>query len=149
MRNIHRADDVFVQKAKNSRDDPIMGNISSKLIATKEVLEKSGLMDSKQFSGFGAESESENSDPCSRLRSIVQQQYKSETKKDKRKIVKHGGLGPIAMVALPALGALAGELAKDLYSLIKSKITGSGIKMPYHKTKKQRIEFLKDVVNKL
>ena len=28
MKNIWKADDEFIQKAKNSRDDPIMGNIS-------------------------------------------------------------------------------------------------------------------------
>ena len=36
MRNIHRADDVFINKAKNSRDDPIMGNVSSKLMSAKK-----------------------------------------------------------------------------------------------------------------
>ena len=75
LNNIWRADDVFVNKAKNSRNDPIMGNICSKLIATKEGLEKAGIMDSKRFSGFGKTEDdevSENSDPVAKLRSMVQ-----------------------------------------------------------------------------
>ena len=44
MRNIHRADDVFINKAKNSRDDPIMGKVSSKLMSTKKILESANLL---------------------------------------------------------------------------------------------------------
>ena len=51
INNIHRADDVFIQKAKNSRDDPIMGAISSKLIAGKKKLEEMG-MDTKNLQWF-------------------------------------------------------------------------------------------------
>ena len=36
MRNIRKADDIFIERSKHRRDDPIMGNIASKLIATKE-----------------------------------------------------------------------------------------------------------------
>ena len=42
INNIHRADDVFIEKAKNSRDDPIMGAVSSKLIARKKEVRKDG-----------------------------------------------------------------------------------------------------------
>lgn len=145
MRNIHRADDVFIHKAKNSRDDPIMGKISSKLIATKEGLEKAGLMDTKRFSGFGAEEGSENADPVARLRVLVQEQYKKDTKKDK---IQKGGVLPLVPIGIAVASALAGKLSGDLYDWIKSKITGSGMKVPYHKTKKQKIQFIKEVVNK-
>ena len=50
MVNIWKADDEFVRKAYNSKDEPIMGPLSSKLISTKESLEKNNLMDTKRFS---------------------------------------------------------------------------------------------------
>ena len=86
MRNIHRADDVFINKAKNSRDDPIMGKVSSKLMSAKKGLEEAGLMDTKQFSGFGAEEGSENADPVARLREIVKKEYKTDAKRVKKKV---------------------------------------------------------------
>ena len=73
MKNIWHSDDVFIQKSKNSHDDPIVGNIASKLIQTKENLEKHQLMDTARFSGMGSD---ESTDPVQRLRDIVKQQYK-------------------------------------------------------------------------
>ena len=40
MANIWKGDDEFVTKAYNSKDEPIMGPLASKLIQTKESLEK-------------------------------------------------------------------------------------------------------------
>ena len=79
IKNIHMADDVFIQKARNSRDDPIMGVVSSKLIATKKKLEETGMLNTNQFSGMGTSEEPENTDPVFKLREIVKQQYKNRT----------------------------------------------------------------------
>ena len=84
MKNIWKADDKFIEKAKNSKDEPIMGPLASKLIATKEVAEKSGLMESRTFTGFGSEQEPENSDPVARLRQIVSAEYKTQAKKTRK-----------------------------------------------------------------
>ena len=147
LNNIWRADDVFVNKAKNSRNDPIMGNISSKLIATKEGLEKAGIMDSKRFSGIGKnedDDESVNSDPVKKLRDFVKHQYKTERKKENKKKIQKGGIAPVLIpIAVAGLSAIAGKLGQklteDLYNWIKSKITsGSGVKIPYHRTKQQK-----------
>ena len=149
MKNIWHSDDVFVQKSKNSRDDPIVGNISSKLIATKEGLEKAGVMNTKTFSGFGTTEESENSDPCYRLRYLVKEQYKNEAKQENKKKVQKGGfLIPLIPLATTALSALIAKAVPDIYDFIKSKISGSGYKMN-HKTLKDKKLFLKDFANQL
>ena len=101
-----------------------MGNISSKLIATKEMLEKNGIMDTKQFSGFGKK-ETKPTDPAARLRQLVKTKYKGQLKHDKK---QSGGVLPLAPIAIAALGAVAGEIVKDIYGLIKRKLSGSGMK---------------------
>ena len=145
MKKVWEADDKFI-RAMDRDTTELMAPIAGRLIQAKEIAEKLGAPTS--FSGFGAEEEPENSDPVARLRRLVNEQYKSETKKDKKKL-QRGGVAPLLAIGLPVLGAVAGELAKDLYSFIKSKVTGSGVKMPYHKTKRDGIQFIKDVVNKL
>jgi len=144
--NIHRADDVFINRAKNSRDDPIMGKIASRLIQTKKGLEQAGVIDTKTFSGFGAEEEP--NDPVKRLREMVKKEYKPEKKNDKR--IKKGGFLPaLVPIGVAIASALGSKLAGDLYDFIKSKVTGSGHKVPHLKTKKQRVEFVKEVVNNI
>ena len=146
INNIWKSDSIFIDKAKNSRDDPIMGAVSSKLIAGKKKLEESGLLNTTQFSGFGTHEEEENSDPVARLRNLVEQEYKSETKHKK---TQKGGfiLAPLAIGAATAIGS---KLAGELYDFVKKKLTsGSGVKVPYHKTRQQKIEFIKEVINKL
>ena len=131
LNNIWRADDVFIEKARTQNDDPIMGNIASKLISTKEKLEKANMIDTKRFSGMGA-------DPTARLKELVKSKYRNEERKQHK---MHGGLGPLAVVALGALGAVAKELAVDLYKAVRKKSTGSGIKFN-HKTHDERKKFL-------
>ena len=150
IQNIWKADDEFIENARNSKDEPIMGHLAAKLISTKRTLEKTGLMDSKVFSGFGAEEGSENGDPVARLRLLVQQQYKTDTKKDKKGKTQKGGILPALIpIGVAIASTLAGKLSSDLYDFIKKKITGSGTKVPYHKSKQQRIDFIKEIVNKL
>ena len=149
MKNVWHADDVFIEKARNSRNDPVMGKIASKLIATKEGLEKAGVMDTKQFTGFGAAEEEEIIDPVARLRSLVQSEYKTE-KKDKNKKLQKGGILPALIPIGIAIGsALAGKITSDVYDFIKKKVTGGSYKMPIHKTKKEKVDFLKEFVNSI
>ena len=101
-------------------------------------------MDTKVFSGFG-----EGSDPVSKLRKIVEEQYKIDEKKEKKnKIKQTGGLIPLAAIGLPIIGALASEIVKDLYGVIKRKLTGSGVKMN-HKTIKDKKIFVQDIINNI
>ena len=141
INNVWAADDKFVNQAANSKNEVIMGPIASKLIQTKENLEKAG-MDTKRFSGFGT-------DPVARLRQLARKHYNKQQrtvdkKEPQNKLIK-GGIGPLAAIAIPALGALAGKLTSDLYDFVKRKITGSGIKMN-HKTQKDQKEFLLNLI---
>ena len=87
------------------------------------------------FEGLGAES----NDSAFRLRALVNENYKIEKKQ------KGGFILPIAAVAAPALGMLAGKILQDLYGVIKKKITGSGIKMN-HKNNNDKKEFILDII---
>ena len=61
LNNIWRADDIFIEKARTQNRDPIIGKLASKLISTKENLEKANMLNTKRFSGMGG-------DPTARLR---------------------------------------------------------------------------------
>jgi hypothetical protein len=128
LRNIWKADDEFVEHASNSRDDPIIGNLSAKLISAKENLEKKGILDTKKFEGFGKR------DPTHRLKMIAMKQNDQE-----------GGFAwaPLIPILAPILGSLAGKAFDAIYN----KIKGSGYSIPYHRTEKDRLEFLKKLIN--
>ena len=122
-----------------------MGKIASKLIEKKEQLEKSGLLDSHKFSGFGAnqDDEEESSDPAQRLKDLVKHKYKNELKRD-HKIIKHkrdqsGGLAPIL---IPIVASIVGTLAGKIFDTIKEKIRGSGYDLPHLKNKDEKHEFV-------
>lgn len=53
MNKIWSADDEFIRDSKNSRDDPEMGNLSSKLISLKKIGEKTHILPTTVFSGAG------------------------------------------------------------------------------------------------
>ena len=118
IQNVWKADDIFVQKSKNSKDEVVMGPVASKLIATKEALEKSGILDTKTFTGFGSNEEG-SVDPVSRLRNIVKEQYAVDERKERKieKNAQHGGSAD-----LPVIGKVANELVKNLYNVINKKI---------------------------
>jgi len=54
----------------------------------------------------------------------------------------------LAVVAIGALGAVAKELAVDLYKAVRKKLTGSGIKFN-HKTHDERKKFLIEVMKNI
>ena len=120
---------------KKSRDDPVVGKLSSKLIQTKKNLEQHNLLDSRRFSGFGksgtseTSETSENSDPVAKLRAMVQTKYKKELKHDRK---QRGGFLPLAAIATAAAGALASKLVGDLYEYVKKKFSGKGYTVPNH-----------------
>jgi len=146
IKNVWRADDVFIDKARNSKDDPIMGKITSKLMATKKGLEVAQVLPTTTFSGFGAEEEI--TDPVARLRKLAQKESKPD-KKNSKKVQKGGFLPLLAPVGIAIASAVGSKLAGDLYDFIKSKITGSGYKVPHHKTKAKRVQFVKEIVNSI
>ena len=114
-----------------------MGAVSSKLSAGKKKLEEME-MDTVQYSGFGASEEPENSDPIARLRILAQQEYKAEVKHKK---TQKGGFLPLVPIATAAAGALAAKITSELFDFVKKKISGSGVKIPNHKTKKEQLVF--------
>jgi hypothetical protein len=50
---IWKADNEFIDRAKRSKDDPVVGKVASGMIAAKMYAEKAGLMSTRQFSGAG------------------------------------------------------------------------------------------------
>ncbi len=154
MKNIHRADDVFINRAMNSRDDPIMGKITGTIIGMKKQYEQATGKPSK-FSGLDPNIADESpvavqegsGDPVARLRSIAQQ-YRVVDRKEKKRLQK-GGVLPLIPIGIAVAGTIASKLASDLYDFVKKKVTSGGGRIPYHKTQKQKIEFLKDFVNSI
>ena len=145
MKKVWEADDKFIRAMDRDTTEP-MAPVAGRLIQAKEIAEKLGAPTT--FSGFGTEQEPENADPVARLRQIVSAQYKTEAKNNNRK-VQRGGFLPLIPIATAVASAIAGKLASELFDFVKSKVTGSGVKVPHYKTKRQRIEFLKEVVNNL
>ena len=90
IKNVWHADDVFINNAKNSRDDPAMGKIASKLISTKKRLEQSGLMDTKQFSGLVLKKNLKMLIPWHAFVTLFKKEYKTDTKKGKKVNNKKG-----------------------------------------------------------
>ena len=99
-----------------------------------------------QFSGMGTSEEPENTDPVYKLRQIVKEQYKTE---NKHKKAQKGGFAFLAPVAIAGLSTIAGKLSGDIYDWLKKKVTGSGMKIPYHKTRAQKIQFMKEFINSM
>ena len=91
---------------KQDPDEP-MAAVASKLISTKRTLERSHIIPTKVFEGFGESGNDENLDPALRLRELVQAKYKNELNKDHR-IINHkrnqsGGMPPILIQLLQVL----------------------------------------------
>ena len=82
------------------------------------------------------DTESERSDPTARLKALVIKSQK-------------GGIAFLGPMAVAAASALAAKLTDSLYDWIKGKIQGHGIKVKHHKTKQQRIKYLKDFINSI
>ena len=68
----------------------------------------------------------------------------------KHEKTQKGGFLPLVPIATAAVGALTAKITAELYDFVKKKLTtGSGIKIPNHKTRQQKIEFIKEIVNNL
>ena len=80
------------------------------------------------------------------MRALVQQKFKKELKQNKK--TQHGGLGPLALAALPVAGALAGEIVKYIYHYVKKKVFGGKMKIN-HKSKNEQQDFLIQVLKKV
>ena len=149
MKKVWKADDEFIDEMNNDNEEP-MAPIAGKLIQLKQTGEKLGVLPTTKFTGFGTEEETvEKADPCKKLRELVQSEYSTKPKNNCKK-KQHGGVLPILpALAVGALTAIAGKLSGDIYDFIKGKITGHGVKVPYHKTKTEKIKYLKDFVNSI
>ena len=120
-----KADDEFIKEAVRSNVQPL-GAISAGLIKAKEIGEKTGIINTKTFSGLGNKISfttkdgklvnfTKKTDPTARLKAIAG--AGSKTKK------QSGGLGPLA---IGVISALAGTALDKLFGLIKDKMSGSG-----------------------
>jgi hypothetical protein len=102
---IWSADDKFIAKARNSTDDPKMGNIAATMIGLKEKGEKIGILPTRVFSG--------GRDPAHRLREYANASANEQS----------GGFGPIASILIPIVASLGAEAISSLFH----KITGKGM----------------------
>ena len=137
LQKVWNVDDKFVNAMNNITNEK-MAPLAGSLISTKQNLEKMGILPSTVFEGFGAES----NDPAFRLRALVNENYKKEKKQ------KGGFILPIAAVAAPALGMLAGKILQDIYGLIKKKFSGGSIKFN-HKNNNDKKEFILDIIKQI
>ena len=144
INNIWKADDKFIQQSSTQQDDPIVGKLASGFISTKEKLEKANLLDSNRFSGMGKE---ENNDPTAKLKELINKTYKTQSKKENKKIVK-GGMIPLAIVGIAIASALIGKITGEMYDVIKKRLTGKGIKMD-HKNDDDKKCFVQDFMNEI
>jgi len=97
INNIWHGDEVFINRARSQRDDPIVGKLAAKLIQTKENLEKANLLDTRKFEGFG-------NDPAARSSKMVYIKYY----KKKKKTIQQGGILPVvAAIGTAAASVLA------------------------------------------
>ena len=157
-KKIDEADNKYVHDSWNDPDEPILGKLASTAVYLKNKAENVGILPTRLISGFGTQAENqeedddEPKDPCLKLRQLVKHQYSHEKRKAKKQLIKtqHGGLAPIVIAGLTALvGALGKKFGEDAYEFVKKKIQGKGHSIPYHKTRKEKIEFLKQLVNSL
>ena len=146
IKKVWAADDNFISAMNRDHEEP-MSKIAGKLIRIKQTAEKLGAP-TTQFTGFGVAEEEEIIDPVARLRDLVKSEYKTE-KKGKSKKLQRGGVLPLIPIAMAIGSAVAGKLAGDLYDFVKKKVTGGSYKMPIHRTKKEKVEFLKKFVNSI
>ena len=145
LNKIWQADDKFVDEMKYDYEEP-MAPIAGKLIQTKEFMEKTGVLPTKTFSGFGEES----ADPTFKLKQLVKEKYMADEKVDRRKKkIQKGGVLPLLPIGVAVASAIAGKLASDLYDFVKKKITGKGYAVPNHRTRNQKKQFLLDVIKQI
>ena len=102
---------------KQDPDEP-MAPIASRLIKTKESLEKAHMLPTTVFEGFG-----EKSDPTARLKQMVEEQYitKSQNRRTRKNKTQSGGFIPLIPIGVSILGALAGKVIGDVYDLVNKR----------------------------
>ena len=129
---------------KQDPDEP-MAKIASKLISTKRTLERSHLLPTRVFEGYGAnqDDEEESSDPALRLRELVKERYKKELKRD-HKIIKHkrDQSGGFAQILVPIAASVLATLAGKVYDTIRDRIKGKGYDLPHLKNKDEKHDFV-------
>ena len=141
------ADQKFIDAMDRDTEEP-MAKIAGKLIQAKRFAERDAkILPTTVFEGFGEKEEV--SDPTARLKALVKEQYKIDERKDrKRKLIK-GGLLPLAPIGIAIASSVATKLVSDLYDLIKHRLTGSGYKVPHHKTNQLRVKYVNEIVNSI
>ena len=122
----------------NQDTEEPMAPIAGKLIQLKRSAEQAQVLPTTVFEGFGTKEEG-STDPVAWLRNIVKERYAVDERKERKRKLQKGG-NPLLAVGLPVVGALASEIVKDLYNVIKRKIFGGEIN---HKTVQSQKHFIK------
>ena len=145
MQKVWDADDKFINAMNEDNEEP-MAPIAGKLIELKKTAEQLGAPTT--FSGFGATDNEKikKADPIFKLKQLLQEHYKTEERKERKQKIQKGGIGPLLAIGLPVLGALASEIVKDIYGVVKKKMFGGKLK---HKSLKTQKFFLKYFVNSI
>ena len=146
MEFIWNADDNFRRDVVKDTADP-MSKVAEKLIHLKEIGEKTGAIATTRFTGFGANPRQRKADPAKRLRELVMKNEK--TKKPSKKTIK-GGFAP-ALLAVPAVTAVVSTVVSKLFDVIKEKITGHGLKIPfkYYSRKNKYVDRLREAQKRI
>ena len=144
LNRVWRADEKFINDMKQDPDEP-MAKIASKLISTKRTLERSHILPTTVFEGFGAnqDDDEEPSDPAARLRDLVKHKYKKELKRD-HTLIKHKReqSGGFAQILVPIAASVLATLAGKVYDTIRDRIKGKGYDLPHIKNKDETHDFV-------
>ena len=152
MQKVWNADEKFINAMDHDNEEP-MAKVAGKLIQLKRAGEKVGVLPSSTFSGFGTEQEAdevENKDPVARLRDLVQKDYMTQERKNRKLKAQKGGVLPLIPIGVAIASTLGSKLVSDIYDFVKKKITsGGGGMVPYHRTLKEKKLYLKDFANSI
>lgn len=150
--NVKRADAIFKEEARNSKDAPILGKISANLIGTKEIAEDLFLPTSI-FSGAGLKKLNKpiTTNPIENLQQLVKnnKNINSNGQHEIRMVneVQDGGFLPVlAGVALSSiLSALTSTAVDKLVDYFSNKYQKGKGKEPINK--KDKIDYLLSLPN--
>ena len=110
--NIWSSDDEFISKAQQSKDDPAMGKISSKLMSAKKHLEQANVLPTKVFSGGASDM-----DPAARLR----ERLREDEERDYGDM-EGGWIGPLVSI----LASVGAPIISYLWDKLMHKGSGYG-----------------------
>ena len=131
---------------KYDTEEP-MAAVAGALIETKKKLENLNLLDTKTFEGFGLNKHDTKliNDPTATATELVNETYGKSNNKE-NKIITGGMIPP---VLIPIIASVVGALAGKIYDTIKEKIQGKGYSIPSLKNKKEKHDYIMNLIKKI